>query len=54
MEKENIEILTDAIKEYFGNYELEELCGRFNIDIVHLGINPDHQKLVHHLRIWRH
>ena len=46
MEQENIEILTDAIKEYFGNYELEELCGRFNVEIEHLGVNPNHQKLV--------
>jgi hypothetical protein len=46
MENENIEILTDALKEYFGNYELEELCKRFNIEIEHQGVNPDHQKLV--------
>jgi len=46
MENENIEILSDAIKEYFGNYELEELCGRFNVEIEHLGVNPNHQKLV--------
>jgi hypothetical protein len=46
MEKENLEILSDAIKEYFGNYELEELCGRFNVEIEHLGVNPNHQKLV--------
>ena len=31
MDTENVEILSDAIREYFGNYELEELCGRFNI-----------------------
>ncbi len=49
MEKEHIEILSDAIKEYFGNYELEELCGRFNVNIEHLGVNPNHQKLVHEL-----
>ena len=49
MEKENLEILSDAIKEYFGNYELEELCGRFNIDIEHLGVNPNHPKLVYDL-----
>jgi hypothetical protein len=49
MEKENIEILSDAIKEYFGNYELEELCSRFNVDIEHLGVNPNHQKLVNGL-----
>ena len=46
MENENIEILTDALKEYFGNYELEELCNRFNIEIEHLGVHPNHQKLV--------
>ena len=46
METENIELLSDAIKEYFGNYELEELCGRFNIEIEHLGVNPNHKKLV--------
>ena len=46
MKPENFEILTDAIKEYFGNYELEELCGRFNLEIEHLGVNPNHQKLV--------
>ena len=46
MDAESIEILIDAIKEYFGNYELEELCGRFNIEIEHLGVNPNHQKLV--------
>ncbi len=46
METENIEILSDAIKEYFGNYELEELCGRFNIEIEHLGVHPNHRKLV--------
>jgi hypothetical protein len=49
MEKENLEILSDAIREYFGNYELEELCGRFNVEIEHLGVNPNHQKLVSEL-----
>ncbi len=46
MNAESIEILSDAIKEYFGNYELEELCSRFNIEIDHLGVNPNHEKLV--------
>ena len=49
MEAENIEILSDAIKEYFGNYELEELCVRFNVEIEHLGVNPNHEKLVSEL-----
>jgi hypothetical protein len=34
MEKENIEILSDAIREYFGIYELEEFCSRFTIGNV--------------------
>ncbi|MEE4264282.1 MAG: hypothetical protein V2I56_16470 [Desulfobacteraceae bacterium] len=46
MEVENIEILSDPIKEYFGNYELEELCSRFNVELEHLGVHPNHQKLV--------
>ena len=46
MEPESPEILSDAIKEYFGNYELEELCVRFNVEIEHLGVNPNHKKLV--------
>ena len=46
METENIEILADALREYFGNYELEELCGRFNIEIEHQGVNPNHKKLI--------
>jgi hypothetical protein len=46
METDTIETLSDAIREYFGNYELEELCGRFNIEIEHLGVSPDHKKLV--------
>jgi hypothetical protein len=45
MENETINILTDAIKEYYGNYELEELCSRFNIEMDYLGVNPNHKKL---------
>lgn len=40
-----IEILTDAIKEYYGNYELEELCNQFNVDVDYLGVNLNHVKL---------
>jgi hypothetical protein len=46
MGTDTIETLSDAIREYFGNYELEELCGRFNIEIEHRGVSPDHKKLV--------
>ncbi len=38
MERENIEILSDAIKEYFGNYEFDELCSRFGLEIEYLGL----------------
>ncbi len=40
-----VEILTDAIKEYYGNYELEELCNQFNVDVDYLGVNLNHVKL---------
>lgn len=44
-----IEILTDAIKEYYGNYELEELCNQFNVDVDYLGVNLNHLKLANDL-----
>lgn len=44
-----IEILTDAMKEYYGNYELEELCDQFNIDVDYLGVNLNHVKLANNL-----
>ncbi|MCK4988317.1 MAG: hypothetical protein KAS40_22435 [Desulfobacterales bacterium] len=43
------EILTDAIKEYYGNYELEELCNQFNVDVDYLGVNLNHAKLANKL-----
>ena len=49
MERESIEILSDAIKEYYGNYELEEICSRFGLEIEYHGIHPDHKKLVNTL-----
>jgi len=49
MEKETIEILSDAMKEYFGDYELEELCSRFGLKIEYDGIHPNHRKLVQQL-----
>ena len=44
-----IEILTDAIKEYYGNYELEDLCHQFNVDVDYLGVNLNHVKLANDL-----
>jgi REP element-mobilizing transposase RayT len=44
-----IEIFADAIKEYYGNYELEDLCNQFNIEMDYLGVNPNHVKLANML-----
>ena len=49
MSTKAIEILTDAIKEYYGNYELEELCNQFNVDVDYLGVNLNHVKLANNL-----
>jgi len=45
MQKETIDLLADAIKEYCGNYELEELCNKYNVEIEYLGVKPNHVKL---------
>jgi hypothetical protein len=45
MKKETINILADAIKEYYGDYELEDLCNQFNIEVDYLGVSPNHKKL---------
>ncbi len=45
METEKLNILADAIKEYYGDYELEELCGQFNIEMDYVGVSPNHIKL---------
>jgi hypothetical protein len=49
MSTKAIEILSDAIKEYYGNYELEELCNQFNVDVDYLGVNLNHGKLADEL-----
>ena len=49
MSTKAIEILSDAIKEYYGNYELEELCNQFNVDVDYLGVNLNHGKLANQL-----
>jgi hypothetical protein len=49
MSTKAVEILTDALKEYYGNYELEELCNQFNIDVDYLGVNLNHVKLASNL-----
>ncbi len=49
MENETIDILADAMREYFGDYELEELCSRFGLELERTGIHPDRKKLVSRL-----
>ena len=49
MSTKAIEILSDAIREYYGNYELEELCNQFNVDVDYLGVNLNHSKLADQL-----
>ena len=49
MNTKTIEILSDAIKEYYGNYELEDLCNQFNVDVDYLGVNLNHVKLANDL-----
>jgi hypothetical protein len=49
MENEIIDILSDAMQEYFGDYEVEELCTRFGLTIEYTGIHPDRKKLVQQL-----
>jgi len=44
-----VEILSDAIKEYYGNYELEELCNAYNVEVDYLGVNLNHLKLANKL-----
>jgi hypothetical protein len=46
MEREYIEIMSDTIQEYFGDYEFDELCGRFGLKIEYLGTQPNRKKLV--------
>ena len=49
MSTKAIEILGDAIREYYGNYELEELCNQFNVEVDYLGVNLNHGKLADQL-----
>ena len=49
MSTKAIEILSDAIREYYGNYELEELCNQFNVEVDYLGVNLNHGKLADRL-----
>jgi hypothetical protein len=54
METETTNILADAIKEYYGDYELEELCNQFNIEMDYLGVSPNHVKLANRMVVREH
>ena len=45
MNAETIKILADGIKEYFSQYELEDLCSRLDIGIEYSGTSPDLRRL---------
>lgn len=45
MNSENIKILADGIKEYFSQYELEDLCRRLDITIEYSGTSPNMRRL---------
>ena len=49
MYTESVKTLAEAVNEYFSQYELEELCGRFEIHLVYSGTKPDHLKLAQNL-----
>ena len=45
MNAENVKILADGIKEYFSQYELEDLCRRLDISIEYSGTSPNLRRL---------
>jgi hypothetical protein len=45
MNAENVKILADGIKEYFSQYELEDLCRRLDINIEYSGTSPNLRRL---------
>jgi hypothetical protein len=45
MDTENVKNLADAIKDYFSQYELEDLCRRFGIDLNYSGTSPNLRRL---------
>ena len=49
MTTESTKTLAEAMNEYFSQYELEELCSQFEIDLVYSGTKPDHLKLANNL-----
>ena len=49
MNNESIEMIADAMKEYYTNYEIDDLCNQFDIAIEYRGADPDYLKLAKNL-----
>ena len=49
MDRQYIEILSDATKEYLGNYELDELCTRFGLKTEYQDGHLNRKKLISEL-----
>ena len=46
---DSVKLLAEAIKEYFSQYELEEMCGHYEIVLEYIGTSPNHQLLAQKL-----
>ena len=46
---DSVKLLAEGIKEYFSQYELEELCGHYEIVLEYVGTSPNHQVLAQKL-----
>jgi hypothetical protein len=45
MDPENVSNLEDALKDYFSQYELEDLCRRFGVVLTYSGTSPNLRRL---------
>jgi hypothetical protein len=45
MDPENVKNLADALKDYFSQYELEDLCRRFGVVLNYSGTSPNLRRL---------
>jgi hypothetical protein len=45
MDPENVKNLVDALKDYFSQYELEDLCRRFGVVLNYSGTSPNLRRL---------
>jgi hypothetical protein len=45
MDPENVKNLADALKDYFSQYELEDLCRRFSVVLNYSGTSPNLRRL---------